>query len=205
MNIKPFEWTVLGVTLGYTAIFGAIFMTAGNSEFLWYTVTMLILVGLVALGQRKAEFPAWILWALSLWGFAHMAGGGVPVAGSVLYAHVVVPVYASGDFVFLRYDQFVHFYGFGVTAIVLWYLLRRHFPVLIGTTSILVFPVLGAMGLGAVNEIIEFIAVVVFPNTNVGGYINTALDLVFNALGAIVAMVLVRVFASRPEHQSAQV
>jgi len=47
--------------------------------------------------------------------------------------------------------------------------------------------------------------VVVFPNTNVGGYINTALDLVFNALGAIVAMVLVRVFASRPEHQSAQV
>jgi len=76
---------------------------------------------------------------------------------------------------------------------------------LIGTTSILVFPVLGAMGLGAVNEIIEFIAVVVFPNTNVGGYINTALDLVFNALGAIVAMVLVRVFASRPEHQSAQV
>lgn len=76
---------------------------------------------------------------------------------------------------------------------------------MIGTTSILVFPVLGAMGLGAVNEIIEFIAVVVFPNTNVGGYINTALDLVFNALGAIVAMVLVRVFASRPEHQSAQV
>jgi putative membrane protein len=58
MNIKPFEWTVLGVTLGYTAIFGAIFMTAGNSDFLWYIVTMLILVGLVALGQRKAEFPA---------------------------------------------------------------------------------------------------------------------------------------------------
>ncbi len=47
------------------------------------------------------------------------------------------------------------------------------------------------MGLGAVNEIIEFIAVVVFPNTNVGGYVNTALDLVFNAAGAITAMVLV--------------
>lgn len=205
MNIKPFEWAVLGVTLGYTAIFGAIFMSAENSEFLWYIVTMLILVGLVALGQRKAEFPAWILWALSLWGFAHMAGGGVPVAGSVLYAHVVAPVYASGEFVFLRYDQLVHFYGFGVTAIVLWHLLRRHFPVMVGTASLMVFPVLGAMGLGAVNEIVEFIAVVVFPNTNVGGYINTALDLVFNASGAIFAMILVRVFATTSKPRSGQV
>ena len=195
-NIKPFEWAVLGVTLGYTAIFGVIFMSAGNSEFLWYIVTMLILVALVALGQRKAEFPAWILWALSLWGLMHMAGGGVPVAGSVLYAHVVIPVHASGEFVFLRYDQIVHFYGFGVTALVLWHLLSRHFPAMSGSTSILVFPVLGAMGLGAVNEIIEFIAVVVFPDTNVGGYINTALDLVFNAAGAVFAMVLVRLFAA---------
>ena len=30
---------------------------------------------------------------------------------------------------------------------------------------------------------------------DVGGYINTALDLCFNALGAVLAMVLVRVFA----------
>lgn len=195
MNIKPYEWAVLGVTLGYTAIFGAIFMSAGNSEFLWYIVTLLILVALVALGQRKAEFPAAILWALSLWGFIHMAGGGVPVGGSVLYAYVVLPLYGSGEFVFLKYDQIVHFYGFGITAWVLWHLLRRHFPMMAGSASLLVFPVLGAMGLGAVNEIIEFVAVVVFPNTNVGGYVNTALDLVFNAAGAIFAMVLLKLFA----------
>ena len=47
------------------------------------------------------------------------------------------------------------------------------------------------MGLGAVNEIIEFIAVLSFPDTNVGGYLNTSLDLVFNALGAMVAMLVV--------------
>ena len=29
------------------------------------------------------------------------------------------------------------------------------------------------------------------PETNVGGYYNTALDLVFNAAGALVAMLLV--------------
>ncbi len=126
-----------------------------------------------------------------------MAGGGVPVGDSVLYAHVVLPIYGSGEFVFLKYDKIVHFYGFGITAWVLWHLLHRHFPVMIGSASLIVFPVLGAMGLGAVNEIIEFIAVVVFPNTNAGGYVNTALDLVFNGAGAIFAMLLVRVFSKR--------
>ena len=44
------------------------------------------------------------------------------------------------------------------------------------------------------NEMIEFSAVLMVPDTNVGGYYNTALDLVFNALGAVIAMVLVRAF-----------
>ena len=43
------------------------------------------------------------------------------------------------------------------------------------------------MGLGAINEIIEFSAVLLLPDTNVGGF-NTALDLVVNALGASAAM-----------------
>ena len=34
---------------------------------------------------------------------------------------------------------------------------------------------------------IEFVAVLGIADTNVGGYYNTALDLVFNALGAIIA------------------
>jgi hypothetical protein len=55
------------------------------------------------------------------------------------------------------------------------------------------------MGLGAVNEIIEFVAVLSVPDTNVGGYLNTALDLIFNALGAIVAMLLV----ARSGHRAA--
>jgi len=198
MNIKPFEWAVLGVTLAYTAVFGAIFIARGNAEFVWYVVTLLILVGIVAVGQRKAAFPPAILWALSFWGLIHMAGGGVPVNSSVLYAYVVLPLYGSGEFVFLKYDQIVHFYGFGVTAWLLWYLLRRHFPAMAGSASLFVFPVLGAMGLGAANEMIEFAAVVAFPHTNVGGYVNTALDLVFNTAGALTAMVLVRLFAGKP-------
>lgn len=69
--------------------------------------------------------------------------------------------------------------------------LIRHFPETKGTTTALVYPALAAMGLGAVNEMIEFSAVLLVPDTNVGGYVNTALDLCFNALGAALAMTIV--------------
>ena len=46
------------------------------------------------------------------------------------------------------------------------------------------------MGLGAMNEIIEFIAVLLIPETNVGGYENTGWDLVSNAVGAVIAALL---------------
>ena len=47
-------------------------------------------------------------------------------------------------------------------------------------------------GLGALNEIIEFIVTVFVPENNVGGYVNTALDLVFNLIGAVIAAVWIR-------------
>jgi hypothetical protein len=48
------------------------------------------------------------------------------------------------------------------------------------------------MGFGALNEVIEFIAVLTIPHTNVGGYINTGWDLVFNLLGALTAAAAIR-------------
>ena len=50
------------------------------------------------------------------------------------------------------------------------------------------------MGLGALNEIVEFTAVLTVPNTNVGGYYNTALDLVFNGAGAACAMIAIAIW-----------
>ena len=184
-------------TLAYVLAFAAWFLSIGNFEFIVYIATMVGLIALVALSLRKAEYPAPMLWALSVWGLLHMAGGGVPVAGSVLYNLHLVPLVETEQYFILKYDQVVHAYGFGVTAWLLHHLLTRHFPDTRGTATALVFPALGAMGLGAVNEIIEFSAVLLVPDTNVGGYYNTALDLCFNALGAVVAMGLVRLFGLR--------
>jgi len=47
------------------------------------------------------------------------------------------------------------------------------------------------MGLGALNEIIEFAAVLMIPETNVGGYINTGWDLVANLVGCLFAGILI--------------
>lgn len=183
---------IVGVfTLAYVLAFTVWFLSIGNYEFIVYIATMAILGWLVVRNLRKAAFPLSILWALSIWGFAHMAGGGIPVGDSVLYSWVILPLIDVGDTIILKYDQVVHFYGFGVTAWLLWHLLARHFPDARGTSTIYVYPALAAMGLGAVNEIIEFSAVLAVPETNVGGYYNTALDLVFNGAGAVFAMWLV--------------
>ncbi len=185
-------------TLAYVLGFAGWFLSIGNYEFIVYIVTMAVLIALVVFSLKKAAYPPAMLWALSLWGLLHMAGGGVPVAVSVLYNLHLVPLVETGDYFILKYDQVVHAYGFGVTAWLLNHLMTRHFPATRGTLTALVYPALGAMGLGALNEMIEFSAVLMVPDTNVGGYYNTALDLCFNALGAVLAMAAVAALGRRP-------
>lgn len=199
MTLKPSEWAVLVFSLGYVMAFGVYFLSAGNHEFIWYIITMLVLMALVAVSRDQAGFSPGLLWMLSLWGLAHMAGGSIQIEGAVLYAWHFLPFYQQGELQLLKYDQVVHFYGFAVTALVLWQILRHNFPALRGTKTLLVFPVLGSMGLGSLNEIIEFAAVLSFENTNVGGYVNTALDLCFNTLGAMAAMLFVAARGAGPE------
>ena len=192
MKFTPSHWAVLAFTLAYVAGFAIWFLAIGNVEFLWYIATLLFFVALIARTIGRTKFPPFILWALSIWGLAHMAGGGIKVGGGVLYALTLIPIVGDGELRMLRYDQVVHFYGFGVTALVLWHLLQTNFPALRGTATIYCFAALASMGLGCLNELIEFAAVLALPDTNVGGYYNTALDLAFNSAGAVTAVLLVR-------------
>ena len=202
MKLKRSEWVVLIFTVIYIIVFGAVFLAAGSAEFVGYVITLVVFLGLVAATQRAAQFPALILWGLAVWGLAHMAGGGVRTDDGVLYSYVVLPLVGDGELVLLKYDQIVHFFGFGVATLVLWHVLRRNFPALDGTKTIYAFAILGGMGLGVLNELIEFTAVLVIPDTNVGGYYNTALDMVFNTLGAITAAVLASVLSQSPQKYS---
>ena len=198
MSLTRNEKTIALFVTTYLVVFSIWFFSIGNNEFIIYIVTMLVLLALVGSSLRFAEYPPKMLWALAIWGLLHCAGGGVPVGDQVLYAVQIIPIVSDGigEMTILKYDQIVHAFGFGVTAWLLWHLLTRHFPETRNTWTAYVVPALASMGLGSVNEIIEFSAVIIVGDTGVGGYINTALDICFNGLGAIGAMLIVA-FAER--------
>lgn len=137
------------------------------------------------------------LWALSLWGLLHMAGGLVPVPASwpidgdirVLYSLWLIPDR-------LKYDQIVHAYGFGVATWVCWQGMRaaieRRGGEAAPTFGLMVLAAAAGMGLGAMNELIEFAATMLVPETNVGGYVNTGFDLLSNFVGTVAAVTLIR-------------
>ena len=164
----------------------------GNLEFLFYIVVMLVLIGVVYAVDRSVGLSAGVLWCLSLWGLLHMAGGLLTVPASwpvssesrVLYTLWLIP----GR---LKYDQIVHAYGFGVTTWVCWQglraAIRRRGGQATPTLGLLVLAAAAGLGFGALNEVVEFVATLLVPETNVGGYRNTGWDLVANLVGATVA------------------
>ena len=58
--------------------------------------------------------------------------------------------------------------------------------------GVLILCAAAGMGFGALNEVVEFIAVLTIPNTNVGGYENTGWDLVANLTGPVIAVLSIR-------------
>lgn len=171
---------------------------AGNGEFVFYIVVMVVLIGAVGLVHRKVGLSLGVLWALSIWGLLHMAGGLVPVPqtwpyegeNAVLYSLWLLPQK-------LKYDQLVHAYGFGVTTWVCWQGLRKSWRTPEGsipkpTLGAMTLCVAAGMGFGAFNEVVEFIATLTLPSTNVGGYENTGWDLVSNLIGCLIAAFLIR-------------
>lgn len=187
MISKTQKWALVIFNLAYVLGFGLKYLLAGNYEFLWYVAVLVFFFILVLATWSRAKFDAIILWGLSIWGLLHMAGGGLKVGDGVLYSLHLIPIVGSGDAYILKFDQVVHMFGFAVATLVVYHLLK---PYLTKETNWkVVYPLIIAagMGLGVLNEIVEFIAVVIFPNTGVGGYYNTAIDLIFNTFGAIAA------------------
>lgn len=189
---------LLAFTLAYIAAAIITALAFGNREFVFYIAVMVVLVTVVFIVHRRMTLTGGQLWALSMWGLLHMAGGLVPAPPSwpidgdirVLYSLWLIPD-------LLKYDQIVHAYGFGVTTWICWHAIHGTLREKDGTApqptlGLLVLAAAGGMGFGALNEVIEFIAVLTIPNTNVGGYENTGWDLVSNLAGCITAALVIR-------------
>lgn len=182
------ELLVLAFTLSYLAPFTLVCLRGGNREFFLYLGVMVVLIAVVGGLHARVRLHLVSLWGLSLWGLAHLSGGLVPIPASwphedtlVLYDWWLIPER-------LKYDQVLHAYGFGLTTWVCWQglaraLTRSGAPVT-PSVGLLTLCFAAGMGFGALNEVIEFLATLQIPNTNVGGYVNTGWDLVFNACGS---------------------
>jgi hypothetical protein len=197
------EHTVLSIFSAiYILAFAALAVGKGNAEFVMYTVVVVLAAALmVFLDAKVTRIPGWILWCLSAWGLAHMLGGNLPLTRSdgeriVLYSLWLIPFNATEGY--LKYDQVIHTFGFFtstcVCAVLLAPMLREDNRASAGAFALCA---LAGMGLGALNEVVEFAAVLTLPDTNVGGYINTGWDLVSNAIGATAGAVLMWGLARR--------
>ena len=198
-SLKPMMEGVVPVivfTLLYmaAAVIGA--LSTGNAEFLIYIGVMIVLIGVVGYVHYRVRLTKGALWALSIWGALHMAGGLVPLPEGwaikgdirVLYSWWRIPD-------LLKYDHVVHAYGFAVTTWVCWQglkkALRTWTPDPRPSFGLMVLCAMGGMGFGGMNEVIEFTATLLVPETNVGGYVNTGWDLVSNLTGSVVAATLI--------------
>lgn len=191
---------LIALVVLYMLVCSGLALRQGNSEFLMYAVVMVIFIATVLALHRRIGFTPAALWLLAIWGLLHMCGGTVPVDPSLTDAHRAAATAdeqpTSAVLYSLRihpelpkYDQLVHAFGFLSATVAcfqaLIVLLRA--PRALATAFA---AALMGIGLGAINEVIEFIAVLSMPETNVGGYMNTAWDLVANTIGATLGAAL---------------
>ena len=185
MKYTKSQLMVLFFTILYMIIFAFIFIGRKNYEFLGYVVVLVFFIFLIGYLHLKFNFTTGVLLGMSFWGLMHMAGGGIIIDGSVLYAFWLIPG-------ILKYDMAVHAYGFVIANLISFYILKPYFGKIENARIALsIYLVFIGMGLGALNEIIEFTATLIIPDTGVGGYKNTMLDIVFNAFGSLLMVIYI--------------
>lgn len=194
---------VLAFSFSYLAFAAVIIIVRKNLEFLLYLAVMAVIITAVLGVYRRAGLSQALLWHFSFWGILHMIGGLVPIPDGwhpadttgVVYSWRIIPG-------FLKYDQLVHGYGVGLVTWLCWQGLSTRVRSHAGgrlrpTLGMLAVCATVGMGFGALNEVIEFFAVMILPKTNVGDYRNTGWDLVANLVGAIVTAITIALIRRR--------
>ncbi|HEY5153535.1 MAG TPA: DUF2238 domain-containing protein [Acidimicrobiales bacterium] len=162
-------------------------------------LTSVVLVGGLVFWLRREQLPPFLAIALAVDAVAHLAGGMIAVGDSVLYDASVGPWFGALDTHLFQYDHLVHAYGSMVATVALWVLLVPPEAKPWARRNLVLLCVLAGMGIGAVNEAIEFVATLAHSGDHVGGYTNTGWDLIANFVGAALgAVVIARMPAPAP-------
>lgn len=194
MTFTPTQKALLSANLLIIVGFGWFYMSTLNFEFLAYVGTIALVTAVLFGTLKWTRFSTGIITGITIWGLLHMLGGSVQTADGVLYAYRIFPFFdGGGDFYILKMDQVIHAFLYGVVGLMFFHTLREIVGIKTHLAVIAFVAIFAAAGFSIVNEIIEFLAAVNLPETGVGGYENTVLDMIFNLCGAAVA-VLGRIF-----------
>lgn len=147
--------------------------------FLWIYLPALVACVLIVahLDRRWGPIPMSLLWLLTIWAGLHLAGGLAPNPTGrteILYGMWLI------DGV-LRYDQVVHGFGIGAAAATFAFVARDSGRPLLWGFGL-------SQGVGLVNETVENVFAAFVEGSNVGDLVNTAWDLAWHVIGALVAV-----------------
>lgn len=154
---------------------------ANIHEFFLYATVLVAGVVLLWRAFRGYRFGAGLLLLVQAGILAHFAGAFVQWDGRRLYDFAIAG---------LRYDKYVHFANAFIAVRVVRHIVERHGVRIDGLVSMLLG--MTVLGLGAVVEIVEYLVVRTVPGNGVGGYDNNMQDLIANALGTAVSVLLAR-------------
>jgi putative membrane protein len=166
--------------------FTFVYIYIKNYEFLVYILTIGIFVWVIAKTDKFFNYSYVAKYGFAIWAFLHMAGGVFYYHGTRFYDLILLDI-AGAPYHVLRYDQFIHLYCYIILTLFVWAFVTKYLQKDSHKLAVSLTVFLASIGIGAINEIIEFL-VVVFFSSGVGDYYNNALDLVFNAAGAIISV-----------------
>ena len=190
MSLSKIQKSLLTVNILVVVGFGWYFLQALNYEFVAYAVTIALVTAVLFGTLKWSRFSTGIIVGVTIWGILHMLGGSVMTTDGVLYAWKIYPFFdGGGEFYILKFDQFVHAYLYGVVGLMFHHLLREVVGIKTHGAFVAAVAIFAAAGFSILNEIVEFLAAVNLPETGVGGYHNTVLDMIFNLGGATIAVV----------------
>lgn len=192
MFLKKSQIILLIINAIYLLIASFYYLSRKNYEFIMYVGIIILIFIIILFTINKINYPNIVLIGLTIWGIMHMIGG-VLIGNSVIYSKILINIIGE-PYNILKYDQFVHVFGFAIATLMMFVLLKPFlkFPIK-KWSSISILVIMAGFGIGALNEMIEFSAVVLMPETGVGGFINTSLDLIADFIGACIAMIYIRI------------
>ncbi len=185
---------VTSFSILYILVVGAIGFLFNNKELFLNSVVFIGIILFIQIYHKKLHLAVHTLGALSVFAILHTLGVFVNIGGTRLYDILLFNI--------IKYDNITHSAGAILAVMIVYSLLRPHLDLRTKHRPLafsLILVVL-ALGIGAINEIVEFTSILIGFATPaaIGDYFNNATDLVVNLIGALIGVLIVH-----PYHKSA--